>query len=433
MKWAIDRTHDPGLRSWVESANDPGADFPIQNLPFCVFRRLEDDAPRLGTAIGAWILDLPGCQRAGLLDEPTLLSESLNKLMAVPLEQRVALRLRLSDVLSDSVHRTAAEPLLTAAANAILSLPVDIGDCTDFYSSIDHATNVGRLFRPDQPLMPNYKYMPIGYHGRASSILVSGKEVRRPNGQRQGASVGAPAFGPSKSLDYEVEAGFFVGQGNEQGSPIPIHEAQEHIFGLCLLNDWSARDIQAWEYQPLGPFLSKSFASTVSPWVVTMEALAPYRVPAFSRDEGDPAPLPYLNDEEEASMGGIDLTVEAYLSSRTMRERRMQPMRISQGNLRNLYWTPGQLVTHHASNGCNLRTGDLIGTGTVSGPTPGERGCLLEITRRGADPLRLPTDEIRVFLEDGDEVILRGYCRKDGCRTIGLGECRGTVTAAKDG
>jgi fumarylacetoacetase len=432
MTWPINRTHDPGLRSWVESANVAEADFPIQNLPYCVFKSSDDDRPRIGTAIGTQILDLQSCLRAGLLDEPALESESLHEVMALPLDARAVLRQRLSEILSDSKWRTVADDSLTPIASAILCLPVDIGDYTDFYASIFHATNVGKLFRPDNPLLPNYKYVPIGYHGRASSIVASGTNIRRPHGQRLESGAEAPVFGPTRSLDYELEAGFFIGRSNTLGHPIPVARAQEHIFGLCLLNDWSARDIQSWEYQPLGPFLSKSFASSISPWVITMEALAPYRVPAFEREAGDPKPLAYLDDAVENETGGIDLTLEAYLSLRTMRERNVEPMRISHSNLRHLYWTPGQLVAHHASNGCNLRTGDLVGTGTVSGPGANERGCLLEITRRGVDPLHLPTGETRVFLEDGDEIILRGYCEKHGFARIGLGECRGTVLPAGD-
>lgn len=430
MNWSIDWTHAPDLRSWVESANAADTDFPIQNLPYCVFKWRGHDMPRIGTAVGTQILDLGGCFQTGLIDEPVLASESLCEVMELPLDARTALRRRLSEILSESKWRPAAEPLLISAASATLCLPARIGDYTDFYASIFHATNVGRLFRPDTPLLPNYKYVPIGYHGRASSVVVSGTRVRRPQGQRMEPGAAVPAFGPSRSLDYELEAGFFIGRRNEPGAAIPAAEAQEHIFGMCLLNDWSARDIQSWEYQPLGPFLAKSFATSISPWLITMEALAPYRVPAFQRHEDDPPPLPYLDDRDENAVGGIDLRMEAYLSSKAMRDGNIAPLRLSQGNLRTLYWTPGQLVAHHASNGCNLRTGDLIGTGTVSGPDAGEQGCLLEITRRGSDPLCLPTGETRTFLEDGDEVILRGFCEKDGFARIGLGECRGIVLPA---
>jgi fumarylacetoacetase len=431
MRWSIGPTHDPALRSWVESANVSGAEFPVQNLPYCVFSNAEHQTPRIGTAIGSQIMDLRGCLRAGLLEEPALANPSLNRLMALPLEARAALRERLSEILRDSAWRSQVEALLMPAASAVLRLPAEIGDYSDFYASIFHATSVGRLFRPDEPLLPNYKYVPIGYHGRASSIVMSGSHVRRPRGQYKPPGAATPVFGPTRALDFELEAGFFTGRGNDWGETIPVGEAQEHLFGLCLLNDWSARDIQAWEYQPLGPFLAKSFATTISPWVVTMEALAPYRVPASRRAAGDPAPLDYLHDDDEASLGGIDATLEVYLSSAMMRERRMEPVRITHSNLKYLYWTPGQLVAHNASNGCNLCAGDLLGTGTVSGPDPGERGCLLEITQRGAEPLRLPTGETRAFLDDGDEVVLRGYCRKDGFASIGLGECRGVIAPAK--
>jgi len=425
---APDRTHDPQLRSWVESANGH-ADFPVQNLPFCVFQSAPNAERCVGTAIGDSILDLRACQADGLIDNPAVTADSLRSVMALPVDERGALRARLSEILSDGVHREAARGCLVPAASATLCLPVDIGDYTDFFASLSHAINVGQLFRPDKPLPPNYKYVPVGYHGRASSIGVSVARVKRPSGQSKPSSSDMPVFGPSAALDYELEMGFFIGCGNRVGETIPVDTARQHIFGLCLLNDWSARDIQSWEYPPLGPFLAKSFATTISPWIVTMEALAPYRVPAYARPEGDPAPLPYLNGAEEMSAGGIDVSLEVYLSSKSMRAGGLEPMRVSQSNLRNLYWTLGQLVTHHASNGCNLRTGDLLGSGTVSGHGPEERGCLLEMTRGGATPLQLPGGETRRFLEDGDEVILRGYCKKDGFATISFGECRGVVVA----
>jgi fumarylacetoacetase len=311
-----------------------------------------------------------------------------------------------------------------------MHLPAVIGDYTDFYASIYHAANVGKLFRPDNPLLPNYKYVPIGYHGRASSIVINGAGVKRPNGQTKAADADHPAFGPSRSLDYELEVGFFIGAGNTRGEAIPIHEAENHIFGLCLLNDWSARDIQAWEYQPLGPFLAKNFATTVSPWVVTMEALEPFRTAAFQRGQGDPEPLPYLNSEADRKRGGIDLTLEVWLSSQRMRGLKQAAIRISKGNARDLYWTLAQMVTHHASNGCNLQPADLLGTGTVSGPTKDSTGCLLEMTQRGAEPIQLPGGEIRKFLEDGDEVIFRGYCEREGYPRIGFGECHGVILPA---
>ena len=355
-------------------------------------------------------------------------AKSLNALMALGRPYWRLLRERLSELLGDAENREMVDPLLVPMAEAEMLLPAAIGDYTDFYASVYHATNVGRLFRPDNPLLPNYKWVPIGYHGRASSIVPSGAHVARPYGQAKDATDPAPRFGPSRSLDYELEVGLFVGAGNPLGQPIAIDAAGEHIFGLCLLNDWSARDLQSWEYQPLGPFLAKSFATSISPWVVTLEALDPFRAPAFARPEGDPQPLPYLSAAADRERGGIDLTLEVRLSSQKMRADGLAPLLVSRGNLRDLYWTPAQLVTHHASNGCNLRPGDLLATGTVSGPTRDSAGCLLEITRRGADPLALPNGESRRFLEDGDEVIFRGYCRREGVARIGFGECRGTVS-----
>ena len=428
----VDSTHHPNLRSWVESANRPGADFPIQNLPFGVFRRGSSCA--IGVAIGDRILDLGRAAQAGLLKglaAPAVdacSASALNPLMALGRAHWPPLRKRLSELLrAGGEHQAAVEPWLVRMDETAMAVPARIGDYTDFYASIHHATNVGRLFRPDNPLLPNYKYVPIGYHGRASSIVVSGQPVRRPSGQSKDAAADVPVFGPSRSLDYEVEVGFFTGAGNALGQALAMADAEAHIFGLCLLNDWSARDVQAWEYQPLGPFLAKNFATSISPWIVTMDALAPFRTPAFQRPDGDPEPLPYLSLTEDRERGGIDLTLEVYLSSRQMRASGVEPMRLSRGNLRNLYWTLAQLLAHHTSNGCNLQPGDLLASGTVSGPTPEERGCLLELTRRGADPVRLPTGEIRKFLEDGDEVTLRGYCAREGFTRIGFGECRGIV------
>jgi fumarylacetoacetase len=412
--------------SWVQSANDPATDFPLQNLPFGVFVREPGPNCPIGVAIGDRILDLHRCADKGLLDSlpdetiQACQSPILNVLMRLGRAGWSQLRQRLIELLrTGSPHRAAVEPLLVPMHDIAMRLPAFIGDYTDFYASIYHATNVGRLFRPDNPLLPNYKYVPIGYHGRASSIQVSGRGVHRPNGQIKDAAAAAPVYGPSRMLDYELEVGFFVGPGNHPGEPIPITKAEDHIFGLCLLNDWSARDIQSWEYQPLGPFLAKSFATTVSPWIVTMEALAPFRVPAFARPEGDPEPLPYLDSPQNRQSGGIDLTLEVFLKTGRM----SSPVRVSQGNLQDLYWTPAQLLTHHASNGCNLRPGDLLASGTVSGAQPEAYGCLLELTRRGAAPIQLPGGETRKFLEDGDEVIFRAYCRREELR-IGFGECR---------
>jgi fumarylacetoacetase len=309
---------------------------------------------------------------------------------------------------------------------AQLLLPVDIGDYTDFYASVFHATNVGSMFRPDNPLLPNYKWVPIAYHGRASSIVVSGTPVRRPSGQTQTGDA-PPSFGPTRRLDYELELGCYIGGDSELGDSVPISRARDRFFGVCLVNDWSARDVQAWEYQPLGPFLAKNFATTVSPWVVTAEALEPFRIPAFQRPQADPAPLPHLTSDEDQRSGGFDITLEVHLATEKMREQGIAPVRISRGNFRDMYWTLAQMITHHASNGCNLTAGDLLASGTVSGQAKDARGCLLELTWKGTEPLQLPTGETRKFLEDGDEVIFRGYCEREGAARIGLGECRGTV------
>jgi fumarylacetoacetase len=437
----VNETHDPQLRSWVESANQPGTDFPIQNLPFGVFRSTSHSRPQLGVAIGDAVLDLRECVQAGLLDglaaemANACTAPTLNPLMALPCEQWSELRGRVSELLRvDSSpivgSRSIMERVFVPMRDAELLLPAEIGDYSDFYASIHHATKVGAMFRPDNPLLPNYKYVPIGYHGRASSIVASGTPVRRPCGQTKDDIQELPTFGPSRRLDYELEVGIFVGPGNWQGEPIPIAEAERHIFGVCLVNDWSARDIQKWEYQPLGPFLSKSFATTISPWVVTMEALAPFRVPALVRPTGDPPPLDYLNDPSDRERGGIDVTLEVWLQTQPMRDRGIEPVRLSRSNLRDMYWTAAQLLTHHTSNGCNVRPGDLLASGTVSGPAKDSRGCLLELTSRGSDPLTLPSGEQRRFLENGDEVILRGYCEGPGFVRIGLGECRGTVLPA---
>lgn len=423
-------THDPALRSWIETANLPGADFPIQNLPYGVFRALPDKPdPRIGVAIGDRVLDLRVCDGAGLIPASDACRASvLNLLMGQSPEELSALRVRLSEMLAggspDRALMESTAGLFTPLSEACMMLPAAIGDYTDFYASIHHATRVGKLFRPDHPLLPNYKWVPIGYHGRASSLVVSGTNVRRPNGQTAGAGE-PPRFGPSRAVDYELEAAWFVGQGNELGEPIPIAGAERHLFGFCLLNDWSARDIQRWEYQPLGPFLGKSFATSVSPWVVTLDALAPFRSESYQRPEDDPQPLPYL----AAAGGAFDITLEVRIGSARMRAANREPFLISKGNLRDLYWTPAQMLTHHASNGCNLRPGDLMASGTVSGEAPQSRGCLLEITG-GGEPLMLPGGETRRFLEDGDEVIFRGYCEREGRARIGLGECRGILAPA---
>jgi fumarylacetoacetase len=437
MSCSIDATHDPSLRSWVESANQKDTDFPIQNLPFGVFRTQSSTESRIGIAIGDQILDLTLCCEAGLLEElPEKLQEAcaapnLNPLMAMGSEASSALRRCLSDLLrSDEQKPPPEREILIPMSKAELLLPAAIGDYTDFYASIFHATNVGKLFRPDNPLLPNYKYVPIAYHGRASSIVPSGTSVKRPNGQRKSPEE-IPIFGPSQLLDYELEVGLFVGVGNELRQPISIDNAEEHIFGLCLVNDWSARDLQAWEYQPLGPFLSKSFVTTISPWVVTLEALAPFRCPAFERPQGDPLPLPYLSSSLDAQLGGVDITVEVLLSSAQMREQGIEPFHLSRTSFKQMYWTLAQMVTHHSSNGCNLRPGDLLASGTISGAEEGSQGCLLEITQRGSKSFELPTGETRTFLYNGDEVTLRGFCEQEGYARVGFGECRGIILSAE--
>lgn len=432
MSFKFDHTHDIKAQSWVTSANSPETDFPIQNLPYGIFRRENtSERPRVGVAIGNSILDLTACANAGLLHceaADACMADSLNHLMSLGTERRIQLRREIFSLLSDE-SGWRDEALLVKQPEAELFLPARVGNYTDFYASIFHATNVGSMFRPDNPLLPNYKYVPIGYHGRASSLVISGTPVRRPSGQTNDGNA-APTFEPSKRLDYELELGMFVSQGNELGAPIPIADANNHIFGVCLVNDWSARDIQAWEYQPLGPFLAKNFATSLSPWVVTLEALAPFRTAAFARPQGDPAPLPYLSDAEDQISGGLDLHLEVLLQSQKMRDAKIAPVRLSESNLSDMYWTLAQMLTHHASNGCNLLPGDLLASGTVSGEEKSSRGCLLELAWRGQEPVNLPSGETRKFLEDGDEVIFRGYCDKPGFRRIGFGECRGIVVPA---
>ena len=417
----------------MESAEDH-PDFPIQNLPLGVFRRRGSDEPaRVGAAIGDMILDLAACQAEGRFTGLAATAGAacaapvLNPLMALGHRPRAELRRQASDLLSAGSESRSAGNLLVPQRDADLLLPAAIGDYTDFYASVHHATNVGSMFRPDNPLLPNYKWVPIGYHGRASSIVPSGTAVRRPSGQSRAPDAATPSFGPSRSLDYEMELGIFIAAGNPLGEPVPIGRAEERIFGFCLVNDWSARDLQAWEYQPLGPFLAKNFATSISPWVVTLEALEPYRTPAPARPAGDPAPLPYLESRRNAEAGAFAVTVEVHLASARMRQDGLPPLRLSRGSAADLYWTPAQLVAHHTSNGCDLRPGDLLATGTISGPSKDSRGCMLELTWRGAEPLTLPTGETRKFLEDGDEVIMRGYCEGAGAVRIGMGECRGVV------
>lgn len=443
--YALNATHSQDLVSWVESANQPKTDFPIQNLPYCVFQTVENPAS-IGIGIGDQILNLRVCGEAGLLNSDfALVSQqtTLNSLMALPPAQQTQLRARIVDLLSEGspdADRIASEGLVSQASVEFL-LPCNIGDYSDFYASVYHATNVGSMFRPDNPLLPNYKHIPIGYHGRASSIVISGTPIRRPVGQLTPAEPGAaPTRDACKLFDYELEVGCLVGQGNQLGDSISIDDAEAHMFGLILLNDWSARDIQKWEYQPLGPFLAKSFASTISPWVVTMEALAPFRCPEFKRDSEDPRPLSYLASDSNSKFGGIDLQLEVYLLTEQMQHQGFEPQLLTQGSFTNLYWTFAQMLTHHSSNGCNLRPGDMLGSGTVSGLNRDSRGCMLELTWDGDQqnalpgsqrtPIKLPTGEERKFLADGDSVIFRGFCETSDHRRIGFGVCTGQVLPA---
>jgi fumarylacetoacetase len=411
-----DETHDPQLASWVESANLPGCEFPIQNLPFGIFKRKgAKESPRGGVAIGDQILDLAVL---GIRTGPTLNGIAG---MGRPVWER--LRKQISRGLALKKNQKRWSRYLLPMKQAQLFLPLAIGDYTDFFTGIHHATNMGRMLRPDNPLLPNYKWVPIGYHGRGSSIVVSGTDVVRPNGQTKAPDASAPVFGPTRRLDYEAELGFVVGPGNRLGKSIPIGKALDHIFGVVLLNDWSARDIQAWEYQPLGPFLAKSFATTISPWIVTLEALAPFRCPAFPRATEDPRPLSYLWDDNDQRQGGFDIRVEIHLKTRKMQA----PVRLSHASFRDSYWTVAQLVAHHTSNGCNLRPGDLLGSGTISGATPGTYGSLMELTQGGRQPVQLPSREARTFIEHGDEIIQRARGAREGCTSIGFGEAAGRV------
>jgi fumarylacetoacetase len=423
-----DPTHDPRLASWVASA-DGHPDFPIQNLPLGVFQPPGEDA-RIGVAIGDCILDLRAAARAGLLPastQPAAREPVLNTLLGLPASERRALRATLSRLLSDRAHENLIRPMLFAAEGCRLLNPARIGDYTDFYVGINHAVNVGRLFRPDQPLMPNYKYVPIGYHGRASSVRPSGEPVVRPRGQVKSAPDAPPTYVPSGKLDYELELGLWVGPGNGLGQTIPIGEALEHFAGACILNDWSARDVQAWEYQPLGPFLGKNFHTTISPWVVTAEALAPFWIAQPPRAEGDPEPLAYLSDPEDQAAGALAIELELSLSTPRMREAGLAPEVISRAGADTMYWTVAQIFAHHASGGCNLQPGDLIGTGTLSGTTREAFGSLLEITGNGKQPLSLPSGETRAFLEDGDEVVVTARASAPGAVSIGFGECRAVI------
>jgi fumarylacetoacetase len=452
MPAPIDQTHDPKLESWVESANDPSTDFPIQNLPLC-----QVDGPGLGVSgeigvrIGDSVLLVRPLADAALVEDLMWVCNSIQDVApgyvyrrGTVRDQLIALLRKDNPTLRD--NSTLRGRALVPISEVELLNPCQLTrDYTDFYASIYHATNVGSMFRPDNPLLPNYKHIPIGYHGRASSIVPSGTPIRRPNGQQAPATDdGSPTFGPCRMLDYEMELGAVIARGNTLGHPIPIADAEDHILGLCILNDWSARDLQKWEYVPLGPFLAKNFASTVSPFIVTMEALAPFRCPAFDRPAGDPQPLPYMNSPANRAAGGFDITLEVHLATAQMRDNGIAPVRLSKGNFRDMYWTLAQMVAHHTVNGCNLQPGDLLGSGTVSGTARDSRGSLLELTWDGdpfanppvlvpgtqRTPLKLPTGEERKFLADGDEVIMKAYCEREGFRRIGFGECRGIITPA---
>ncbi len=426
----LDATHDRMLRSWVDSAN-AGGDFPIQNLPYGRFRRHDEDllSWRLGVAIGDYVLDLRALHASGLPLPPELAASTLNAFMALEPSVHRQVRADLSHWLRhDSGHRDVLQACLAERADIVLGVPCTIGDYTDFYAGIHHATAVGKIFRPDQPLMPNYKWVPIGYHGRSSSIRASPDDVIRPWGQTKSGDAAAPSYGPSRRLDFELELGILVGRPNALGQVVTVDEADERWFGMVALNDWSARDIQVWEYQPLGPFLAKSFATTISPWVVTADALAPFRRP-FTRPAGDPEPLAHLDSDRVRAHGHVEIHLQALLRTQRMRSEHQAATPISQSSFLHSYWTASQLLAHHASNGCNLQSGDLLGTGTMSGPGIEQGGSLLELSRAGVEPLCLPNGERRTFLEDGDEVTIRAWCEHDGLR-IGFGDCAGTITPA---
>ena len=433
----LNDTHSPTLESWLEVANLPGCDFPITNLPFGVFRRTASgERFRGGVAIGDAIVDLGEAVRRGALSgEARRLGEAceapaLNEFMACGSSAWSALRAALSRALRrEAPEESAMRACLVQQRDAEMALPARVGDYTDFYASIEHATSVGKLFRPDNPLLPNYVWVPVAYHGRASSLLASGRPFRRPAGQTFAPGAAAPAVQPSKRLDYELEMAIWIGTGNPQGTAIPVTDAARHVFGLGLLNDWSARDIQAWEYQPLGPFLGKNFATTVSPWIVTLEALEPFRVP-WERREEYPQPLPYLDAQPVRAAGGVDVHLEALIETAAMRDAGRAPVRLSHSNFRSAFWTLDQMVAHHTVNGCNLEPGDLFGTGTMSGAATGAAGSLLELTSGGTQPIALPDGESRTFLHDGDRIVLRAWCEREGYRRIGFGECWGTVLPA---
>ncbi|MEJ1978316.1 MAG: fumarylacetoacetase [Acetobacteraceae bacterium] len=432
---ALDETHDPNRRSWVASANLPATDFPIQNLPFGVFS-IDGAPPTGGVAIGGRVVDLARCVALGLFEDEALLAAraatgpTLNPLLALGRGPARALRRRLSALLNaEASERTslAEAQILHDMARCRLHLPVAIGDYTDFYAGIYHAKAIGGLMQPDNPLPENYKWVPIAYHGRASSVRVSGGRIARPSGQLRRSPNTDPVYAPCERLDLELELGVFVGGNNPLGRPTPIGAAAERIFGICLLNDWSARDVQAWEMVPLGPFLAKNFSTTISPWIVTYDALLPFRHPAMVREPGDPRPLPYLWDGEDQASGAFDIDLDVAMSTAHMRANGRAAEVVIRSNGRHLYWTPAQMIAHHTSGGCNLSAGDLLGTGTISGPDPSQLSSFMELTKAGAQPFTLKNGEARSFLQDGDEIILTGKCRRDSFVPIGFGECRGTI------
>ncbi|MEO8855538.1 MAG: fumarylacetoacetase [Burkholderiaceae bacterium] len=433
-------THDPAASSWLPAANAPGCDFPIQNLPFAVFRRTgSDEKFRGGIAIGNQVLDLAAlgssAALSGAVRDATRLcaGDALNDFLAAGPTAWQALRhavfaLLKQDASPDMVSITRG--CLVPMDEAEYTLPNRIGDYTDFYTSLDHARNVGVMIRPDDPVSPNFRWMPIAYHGRASSIGVSGQQFARPMGQAMPPGASTPVYGACARLDYELELGVHIGVGNRQGHAISLDQAEQHIFGICMLNDWSARDIQFWEMNPLGPFLGKNFATTISPWIVTMEALLPYRQ-AWSRAEGEPQPLAYLDAGGNRQHGAIDIQLEVALQTAQRQKQGDAPARLSRTSFKHQYWTVAQMVTHHTMGGCNLQPGDLLGSGTISGPSPDQAGAIIELAKGGTAPITLaggsgPTEQRR-FLEDGDSVIFRGWCETDGAARIGFGECRGTV------
>lgn len=426
---SIDHTHDPSLRSWVDSASTPDCDFTIQNLPFGVFRG-DDGGGRIGVAIGDQVLDVRAAIEDGVLDLPgdtacALCGSSLNAFMGQGRSSWRAARHAISALLSAD---TKPRPeLLVPMSGLVMMLPATIGDYTDFYAARHHATNVGRMFRPDgDPLLPNYLHLPVGYHGRASSVVVSGTPIRRPYGQLKPDDAD-PVFAPCRLLDHELEFAAFIGPGNDMGQRIDIADAMDHIFGIVILNDWSARDVQKWEYQPLGPFNAKNFASTISPWVVTIDALAPYRRPGPNREAGDPAVLDYLTP---ASDDMLDVICEASIASEQMRSDGVPAQRLSHGNLGDLTWSFAQMLAHHTSTGCPMHPGDLIGSGTISGPEEDARGCMLELTWRGTNPVQLPDGTERKFLLDGDELTISAWCTGEGAARIGFGSCTGVIEPA---